>query len=44
MKELADYNADSPHGAIISSAIKLGNVRLIDNLLIGRAEEIILSK
>lgn len=35
MKELS--SVDNQKGCVISSAIRLGNVRLIDNLLVGRA-------
>ena len=34
MKEIDVY--DDNRGAVISSAIKVGNVRLIDNVLVGR--------
>ena len=36
MKELDNIRRD--HGVVISCAIRLGNVRLIDNLLVGKAE------
>ena len=39
MREMEFYQ--SSEGAIISSAIKLGNVRLIDNLLIGAANQLV---
>lgn len=35
MKELNNY--DPAHGCVLSSAIRIGNVRLIDNLLVGKA-------
>lgn len=40
MKELNEVIADET-GAVISSAIRLGNVRLIDNLLVGKAQSLI---
>ena len=40
MKELDSVSLQT--GAVLSSAIRLGNVRLIDNLLIGGAEMAIL--
>lgn len=43
MTELASYNAHVPGaGAVISAAIRIGNVRLIDNVLVGQAEKDIL--
>ena len=41
MKELSHYDINSETGAVLSSAIRIGNVRLIDNLLIGNANKII---
>ena len=38
MKEMTADDIAASEGAILSSAIKLGNVRLIDNLLLGDAE------
>jgi pantoate--beta-alanine ligase len=43
MKELDSVKADTT-GAVISSAIRLGNVRLIDNLLVGASENYIYSQ
>lgn len=40
MKELQDI--DTKEGCVLSSAIRLGNVRLIDNLLVGQAHTDIL--
>ena len=38
MKEIGESDKVEVEGAILSSAIKLGNVRLIDNVLLGQAE------
>eukprot|EP01040_Poterioochromonas_malhamensis_P003541 gene3541-3782_t len=43
MKELDQVNSRQS-GAVLSSAIRLGKVRLIDNLLVGKAEKDILGK
>jgi pantoate--beta-alanine ligase len=38
MMELSAYNAHEPNtGAVISAAVRIGNVRLIDNVLVGKA-------
>jgi pantoate--beta-alanine ligase len=43
MTELAAYDAHAPGaGAVISAAIRIGNVRLIDNVLVGQAVKDIL--
>lgn len=43
MQELAKYKrGHKDSGAVISTAVKVGNVRLIDNLLIGKAQSDIL--
>jgi pantoate--beta-alanine ligase len=42
MKELGTISMNDT-GAVISSAIRLGNVRLIDNLLVGRSNELLSS-
>jgi pantothenate synthetase len=47
MKELEDHEhhakvpVTAEHGAVISAAIRLGNVRLIDNVLVGKANELL---
>ena len=40
MKELPRYDAGGQEdaGAVLSSAVRLGAVRLIDNVLVGKAE------
>ena len=41
MKEIDVYNDAT--GAVISSAVKVGNVRLIDNVLVGRDASALIS-
>ena len=40
MNEISYYGAKEMRGAVISSAIRVGNVRLIDNVLVGDAVEL----
>lgn len=45
MTELVDYSADVPGaGAVLSAAIRIGNVRLIDNVLVGNGIQDILGE
>lgn len=37
MAEILTYNGDEANGVVISAAIRIGNVRLIDNVLVGKA-------
>ena len=38
---IINSNENVNTGAVISSAIRIGNVRLIDNVLVGRSNELI---
>ena len=43
MRELEDPAGITSSGAVLSSAVRLGSVRLIDNILIGHAHNVIYS-